>query len=133
MVSDSTEREIEQYLGQVPSWMAALAEPVADHSWDVVRDLEFEETDLLRREKELIGLGAAAAMGCPYCTHFHTEGAKMEGVTEDELAEAVNIAATVQYFSTILHGAEVDYDGFVDETAAIVEHIETQQAAAGDD
>lgn len=133
MVSESTAEEIEQYLGQVPTWMTALAEPVADHSWGVVRDLEFGETDLPQREKELVGLGAAAAMGCPYCIHFHTQGAKMEGVTEDELAETVAIAANVQYFSTILHGAEVDYGEFVDETAEIAKHIETQQTAVGDD
>lgn len=113
--------------------MAALAEPAADHSWGVVRDLEFEETDRPKREKELVGLGAAAAMGCPYCIHFHTQGAKMEGITEDELTEAVTIAANVQYFSAILHGAEVDHGEFVDETAEIAKHIETQQATADDD
>lgn len=133
MISDSTQNEIEQYLGQVPSWMTALAEPAADHSWGVVRDLEFGETDLTQREKELVGLGAATAINCPYCIHFHTEGAKMEDVSEDERAEATNVAANVQYFSTILHGAEIDYEEFVDETAEIVNHIETQQAAAGDD
>lgn len=133
MVSESTQDEIEQYLGQVPSWMTALAEPAADHSWGVVRDLEFGDTDLSQREKELVALGAATAMSCHYCIHFHTAGAKLEDVSEDELTEATNVAANVRYFSTILHGAEVDYETFVDETDEIVNHIETQRAAAGDD
>ncbi|UPM42217.1 carboxymuconolactone decarboxylase family protein [Halocatena salina] len=133
MVSDNTRNEIEQYLGQVPSWMRALAEPASDHSWGVVRDLEFGDTELTQREKELVGLGAATAMNCPYCIHFHTEGAKMEDVTEEELREATNVAANVQYFSSILHGAEVDYEEFVDETTEIVDHIETQRTAVGDD
>lgn len=72
-------------------------------------------------------------MGCPYCIHFHTQGAKMEDVTAEELTETINIAANIQYFSTVLHGAEVDYAEFVDETAEIAKHIETQQTAAGDD
>lgn len=133
MVSNDTRHEIEQYLGQLPSWMEALAPPAAEHSWGIVRDLELEETDLPRREKELVGLGAAAAMQCPYCIEFHSEAAKLEGVSEDELTEAVNVAANTRYFSTILHGAAVDYDDFVDETAEIVEHIKEQQAVAGDD
>lgn len=128
MVSTEARREIETYLGQVPSWMEAISEPAADHSWNLVRDLEFEETELPAREKALVGLGAAAAMGCPYCVHFHTEEAKLEGVTEPALREAVNLAAAVGYFSTILHGSGIDLEDFVAETDEIVEHIREQQA-----
>ncbi len=71
-------------------------------------------------------------MGCPYCIHFHREEAKLEGVTEDGVAEAVNVAADIRYFSTILHGAEVDLDDFVKETTEIVEYIKAQQAASAD-
>lgn len=130
MVSDQTRGEIEEYLGQVPSWLDALADPAADHSWGVVRDLELGETTLPGREKALVALGAAAAMNCPYCIHFHSEEAKLAEVPAEGLTEAVNVAADVRYFSTILHGAEVDMDAFKDETAGIVEHIKEQEAAA---
>jgi AhpD family alkylhydroperoxidase len=132
MVSDDAQVEIEQYLGRVPSWIESLAEPAADPTWGIVRDLQLEETDLPDREKALIGLGAAAAIQCPYCVHFHTEEAKLDGVGEEELAEAVNVAGTVRYLSTVLHGRGVDFDEFVDETSEIVEHVREQQAAAGD-
>lgn len=108
MVSTQTRTEIEETLGQVPSWLDALSEPAADHSWGVVRDLELGETVLPNREKALAAFGAASAMGCRYCIHFHREEAKLEGVTDEELTEAANVAANVRYFSTILHGAEVD-------------------------
>lgn len=134
MVSTGTRNEIEEYLGTVPSWLEALSEPAADHSWGVVRDLEFGETELSAREKALVSVGAAAAMNCPYCIHFHSAEARLEGVAEDGLTEATNVAANVRYFSTVLHGAEVDLDEFEEETSRIVEHIEDQQAAAaGDD
>lgn len=133
MVSDTTRAEIEEYLGQVPSWLEALSEPAADHSWGVVRDLELGETELPNREKALVAVGAAAAMNCPYCIHFHSEEAKLEGVSEEGLGEAKNVAANVRYFSTILHGAEVDLDEFEAETAEIVDYVEQQQAAAADD
>ena len=129
MVSMQSRKEIEETLGQVPSWLEALSEPAADHSWGVVRDLELSETELPNREKALVAVGAASAMNCPYCVRFHREEAKLEGVTDEELTEAVNVAAGVRYFSTILHGAEVDIDEFEDETTEIVEYIKDQQAA----
>ncbi|AQL41559.1 alkylhydroperoxidase [Halorientalis sp. IM1011] len=134
MVSSEISGEIEEYLGQVPSFIEALSEPAADHSWAIMRDLELAETELPNREKALVGLGAAAAIGCPYCIHFHKAESRLEGVEEEGLEEAVNVAAGVGYFSTVLHGAEVEMDDFERETAEIVDHIENQQAAAaGDD
>ena len=109
-------------------------DPAVDHSWGLMRDLELDETELPNREKALVGLGAAAAIQCPYCIHFHTEEAKLHDVTETELTEATNVAGVVRYFSTILHGSQEDLDDFEAETSEIVEHIRTQQqAAAGDD
>lgn len=97
MVSTETRAEIEEYLGRVPSWIEALPDPAADHSWETVRDLQLgEDTDLTQREKALVGLGAAAIQ-CPYCAHFHTEEAKLEEVTDEERAEAIAVASDVQY------------------------------------
>ncbi|APX95662.1 carboxymuconolactone decarboxylase family protein [Natronorubrum daqingense] len=129
MVSTEIQEEIEAYLGTVPSWIESLPEPAADHSWKLVRDLQLEETELSAREKALVGLGAASATQCPYCVHFHRAEASLEDVTDEELQEAVNIAGEVRYFSSVLHGSEIEYDAFVSETAEMVEHIETQQAA----
>ena len=133
MVSDETRDELEQTLGQVPSFIGSIADQAADHSWGIMRDFELGETDLEEREKALVGLGAAAAIQCPYCVHFHSEEAKLYGVTEEELKEAVTLSGTVRYFSTILHGSEEPMEDFVAETAEIVEHVRSQQAAAGDD
>ncbi|MFB6107953.1 MAG: carboxymuconolactone decarboxylase family protein [Haloplanus sp.] len=133
MVSTQTRNEIEEYLGMVPSWIDALAEPAADHSWAIMRDLELNETSLSNREKALIGFGAATAMNCPYCVHFHREEAKLNEVSDEDLSEARNVAASTRYFSSILHGAEIDMEEFKAETREIVKHIESQQAAAGAD
>ena len=132
MVSETTQQEMEEMLGQVPSWMERLAEPAREHSWGLFRDLEAGETELSAREKTLIGVGVAAAIDCPYCIYFHKEDARLEDVTDDELEEVVNLASVTKYFSTVLHGNEVDIDDFVAETDEIVEHIKTQAAAAGD-
>lgn len=133
MVSTHTEEELEQYLGQVPSFIEELADSTVDHSWGLMRDLELAETELSSREKALVGLGAASAIQCPYCVHFHEAELGLEDVTDEEIREAVNVAGTVRYFSTILHGASVDVDDFVEETSEIVQHVRDQQTAVGDD
>lgn len=133
MVSTETRAEIEEYLGRVPSWIDALPESAADHSWAIVRDLQLGETELEGREKALVALGAAAAMQCPYCVRFHREEAKIDGVTDDELSEAIGVASGVRYFSTVLHGAEVDLEAFESETEEIADYVRDQQAAAPSD
>lgn len=129
MVSTQTRNEIEQALGLVPDWMDDLAEPAGDHSWGIFRDLTFGETELSPREKALVGVGAAAASKCPYCVHFHSEEARLADVDDEELQEAVNLAGSTMYFSTILHGNEVDLEDFVGETSEIVEYLEQQDVA----
>jgi AhpD family alkylhydroperoxidase len=124
---------MEEYLGQVPDWMDIGAEPASDHTWGIFRDLVLGETELSGREKALIGLGAAAVLKCPYCTYFHKEEARLADVSDDELREAVNVAGSTSYFSTMLHGNEVDHDEFVTETDEIVEYIKGQEPAPADD
>ena len=49
-------------------------------------------TALPSKEKELIGLAVAAQIPCTYCVVFHTEAAKLNGATDDEIREAVAMA-----------------------------------------
>lgn len=133
MATQQTQQEMEEALGQVPSFMQILAEPASDHSWGIFRDLILEDTELSGREKALIGVSAAAAMQCPYCSYFHKEEARFSGVTEDELEEAVNLAGSTRYFSTLLHGNEFDHDEFVAETDEIFEYLREQEAPSADD
>ena len=77
-------------------------------------------------------MSAAAAIQCPYCTHFQGQKAELEGVTDAELAETVNLAASIRYFSTIFHGAAVDHDEFVAETAEIVDYVRTRREGMRD-
>lgn len=134
MISQQSRKEMEEALGQVPSWMEELADQTGDHSWGIFRDLELgENTDLSPREKSLVGVGVASAISCPYCTYFHKEEARLSDVTDDELREAVNLASSTRYFSTILHGNEVDLDDFTAECDQIATHIKEQHAAAADD
>jgi AhpD family alkylhydroperoxidase len=133
MASRRTVKEIEETLGQVPGFMQIMAEPASDHSWGIFRDLLLEETELSPREKALVGVSAAAAMQCTYFIYFHKEEARFAEVSEPELEEAVNLAGTTRYFSTLLHGNEYEHEAFTAETDEIFEHIREQQGLAADD
>jgi AhpD family alkylhydroperoxidase len=124
---------MEELLGQAPGWMQIIAEPASDHSWGIFRDLNLGETELSPREKALVGVGAAAAMQCPYCTYFHKEEARLSDVSEDELEETVALAGVTRYFLTLLHGDEYDHEEFIAETHEIFDHLKEKEEAAADD
>lgn len=133
MASKQTAQEIEETLGQVPGFMRILAEPASDHSWGFFRDLFLGETELSPREKALIGVSAAAAMQCPYCAYFHKEEARFTDVSEAGIKEAVNLAGSTRYFSTLLHGNEYEHDDFVAETDEIFEYLREQEGVVAED
>ena len=133
MASEQTVQEIEETLGQVPGFMEIFAAPASDHSWGLFRDLLLMETELSPREKALIGVSAAAAMQCPYCAYFHKEEARFADVSEAGIEEAVNLAGSTRYFSTLLHGTEYDHDDFAGETDEIFGYLGQQEEAAADD
>jgi len=125
---------MEEYLGQVPDWMDIGAEPASDHTWGSFgTSFSSAKQNSLAGRKRSSVWGAAAVLKCPYCTYFHKEEARLADVSDDELREAVNVAGSTSYFSTMLHGNEVDHDEFVTETDEIVEYIKGQEPAPADD
>ena len=51
---------------------------------------------LSRRDKEFISVGVSAAAGCKRCFEVHVEEARVQGVAEDEIVQAMNIALDVR-------------------------------------
>jgi AhpD family alkylhydroperoxidase len=56
------------------------------------------------KHKELIALSVAMTTQCPYCIEIHTKRAKDAGCTEQEIAEAVMVAAALRAGGAITHG-----------------------------
>ena len=61
---------------------------------------------------EPISLAVSAQIPCQYCIWEDTESAKQAGATEDEIEEAVAIAALSRHWSTIFNGMQVDFETF---------------------
>lgn len=71
--------------------------------------------DLDKKTKGLIAVAVAAQIPCEYCVYENTASLKKKGVTDEEIKEAVAMAAYIRLVSTILHGNIYDYNKFTDE------------------
>ena len=49
--------------------------------------------------KRLIAIACATAIGCDFCVEHHTKLAYDEGITEEEIAEAMLVASLVRFGS----------------------------------
>ena len=50
---------------------------------------------------------------------FHTEAAKLNGATDEEIKEAIAMAAIVRHWSTMLNGSQVDFATFKQQTDGV--------------
>lgn len=114
-------RDIEQTLGSVPGFFKAFPESGIAGAWAEFKSIQLNpNTKLDGKTKELIGLAVAAQIPCHYCIYFHTAAAKANGATDEDIREAVAMAAIARHWSTVLNGMQVDPDGFKRETDTVL-------------
>ena len=112
--------DIQQTFGFVPTFMKQLPKSGFAGAWQQLKELEFSEgTALSPKVKALIGLAVVAQIPCAYCIWADAAGARQAGATDEEIGEAVAIAATERYWSTMLNGLEVDLATFKKELGPV--------------
>src|SRR4030042_3048662 len=62
-----------------------------------------KESALSRKVKELIAIGVAHTTQCPYCIEGHVRAAKKAGATDQEIAEAIFVAAALRAGGAFAH------------------------------
>ena len=67
----------------------------------------FAEGALNAREKSLIALAVATALQCPYCIDSYTNDCLNKGVDEEQMTEAIHVAAAIRGGATLAHGLEM--------------------------
>jgi AhpD family alkylhydroperoxidase len=128
----SAYRDIEQTLGTVPSFLKAFPESGIAGAWNEMKSVQLNpDTKLSGKEKELIGLAVAAQIPCSYCIYFHSEAAKLNGATDEEIREAVAMAAITRHWSTVLNGMQIDQASFKQETDAILKRAAEKSRTGG--
>jgi AhpD family alkylhydroperoxidase len=63
----------------------------------------FADGALPSKTKELIAVAVAHATQCPYCIRGHTENALRKGATEQEIMEAIWVAAEMRAGAAYAH------------------------------
>lgn len=122
--------EMKEMFGTVFSFVDTIPDAFIDAEWDLIKRVQFAETLIPNKYKELMGLAISAVSRCRYCALMHTEAARLFGATDAEIQEAVHYAKLVSGWSIYINGLQVDYDTFTDEVRRIVDYVTAQSKAA---
>ncbi len=60
-----------------------------------------------KKYKELMAIAVALTTQCAYCIEIHRQQALKAGVTEQELAETIHVAAALRAGGAITHGTHL--------------------------
>jgi alkylhydroperoxidase/carboxymuconolactone decarboxylase family protein len=88
--------------GNVSDWQKPLADKFFSYYGEV-----FQEGKLTAREKSLIALAVAHAVQCPYCIDAYSNDAFEKGYSEEQMMEAVHVAAAIKGGAVLVHGVQM--------------------------
>lgn len=119
--AQATYADIKDTLGFVPGMFKAFPEIGIAGAWAEFKSVQLNpQTKLDGKTKELLGLAVASQIPCQYCVYFHTAAAKLNGASDEEVREAVAMAAITRHWSTVLNGSQMDMQVFKRETDEIL-------------
>ena len=108
---DAVNAEVTAMFGGVPSFMQGVADAAVVGLWQQTKSLTLSDSTALDpKSKALISLAVSAQIPCEYCVWMDTNSARMFGATDQEIAEAVAIAAHTRYMSATFYGLQTDFD-----------------------
>jgi AhpD family alkylhydroperoxidase len=87
------------------SEMRVQAAPEIMDAWRNFSKTVFKAGALDEKTKQLIAIAVAHVTQCPYCIHSHTEQALRKGANNQEIMEAVWIAAEMRAGAAYSHSA----------------------------
>ncbi len=67
----------------------------------------FQESALTVREKCLIALAVAHSEACPYCMDAYTSACLQNGADEEQMMEAVHVAAGIKSGATLVNSVQM--------------------------
>ena len=88
--------------GDIAEYGPELAKKFFDYYGDV-----FKEGALTSREKSLIALAVSHAIQCPYCIDAYSSSSLEKGADEEQMMEAVHVAAAIRGGASLVHGVQM--------------------------
>lgn len=77
--------------------------PEVDKAFHAFSEAAFADGALPRKIKQLISVAVAHTTQCPYCIRGHTQAALREGASEQEIMEAIWVAAEMRAGGAFAH------------------------------
>lgn len=88
--------------GNIKEFQPELAKKFFSYYDDV-----FKEGALTAREKALIALAVSHTLQCPYCIDAYTSGSLEKGADEEQMMEAIHVAAAIRGGASLVHGVQM--------------------------
>ena len=88
--------------GDITEFQETLGKKFFDYYGEV-----FKEGALTEREKALIALAVAHAIQCPYCIDAYSTGCLEKGADEEQMMEAVHVAAAIKSGATLVNSVQM--------------------------
>ncbi len=88
--------------GNITEFQPELGEKFFDYYGAV-----FQNGALTQREKSLIALAVSHAVQCPYCIDAYTDSCLKKGADEEQMMEAVHVAAAIKGGAALVHGVQM--------------------------
>lgn len=82
-------------------------EEMGEQFFDWYENATHGDTALTQREKALIALAVSHAVQCPYCIDAYTTASLESGADEEQMMEAVHVAAAVKAGTTLIYGLQM--------------------------
>ena len=110
---DNKAREIqnavEKKFGKLPEVFQAMGRN-GDFLEAVLQVSEAAGNNLDPKTKELIIIAVSAVNGCTYCLDAHRSAALMQGVTDEEISGAIEVASAISLFNTFNKAIDLNSD-----------------------
>ena len=88
--------------GEIKEWQEEMGTKFFDYYGEV-----FKEGALTVREKALIALAVSHAVQCPYCIDSYSSNCLKNGADEEQMMEAVHVAAAIKSGATLVYGVQM--------------------------
>jgi len=88
--------------GEITEWQEEMGKKFFDYYGSV-----FKDGALTEREKALIALAVAHTVQCPYCIDAYSSSCLQKGADEEQMMEAVHVAAAITSGATLVNGVQM--------------------------
>lgn len=127
---EAARQDMAKIMGPAAFEFQALPDSVFASTWAQFKAIHVEGAmSLPPKQVSLLGIAVAAQIPCQYCLYAETANARLFGATDQEIKDAIMVAAVTREWSTLMHGLSPDLEAFKAQVDASVAARKEMMAA----